>query len=258
MLIGSVLSKSVNTKDSLFILGGPSRGLDHCQRYDKLNKKWNLEKISLIKFSSFGVVENWLAASFSQEPTIVHYKEEEIEVGIEEDVKDSNFVFGTDDEPYILQINRKNEEVKILSCPLQLILKNFQGACRISDTEVLLAGGINHRMSKITTNVFKIDLVTQQVEQLKEMNNDRYTFPMIKIGVNFFAYPSLEYMLSEGAPTELPSQLSLELVSILILKRKYGVISRAYSIQDAHLRFLCIKRRCMLPEVLLRLTKEQI
>ena len=65
-----------------------------------------------------------------------------------------NVLFGTDEEPYQIEINSVTAEVEICPIITSLKLLNFQGCCWISSEDLFFAGGINVNYKKISSNAF--------------------------------------------------------------------------------------------------------
>lgn len=98
-----------------------------------------------------------------------------------------HFLFGTDDEPFIVFVDKSSFEMFIYPCPLDLRLKNYQGACRISDTQVLLTGGINREMTRASDYTYIVDLVTFKVTECERLHYPRFAFELVKLGDYVYA-----------------------------------------------------------------------
>ena len=108
-------------------------------------------------------------------------------------VKDKNYVFGTDEEPFQLEVDSNTGEVIVSGIPTELRLQNFQGVCRIDAEKVIFAGGINVNFNKISHNCLEYNLRTKEVKKLEQMKSGRYTFPFIKFNNYLYAIGGREY-----------------------------------------------------------------
>ena len=90
-----------------------------------------------------------------------------------------NIIFGTDQEPFQIEIDMNTKDISIYPIPCKLKLRNFQGVCRINDNELFFCGGINITFQRITSKAFIYNLETREITTLVDMRRMRYTFPMI-------------------------------------------------------------------------------
>ena len=171
------------TEKAIYILGGEGNEQDNCQEYDFETGDW-----SIVDVTGMGLINVWKSTSYSQYTIKIDYVEKEPELYNYNDIKNSCFIFGTDDEPFIFQLNKKNYECKVRACPLSLKLQNFQAVCKISETKYLLAGGINKELKKIQRTTYVIDMVDNSVEICPSMNGIRYTFPVVCVDVILLVY----------------------------------------------------------------------
>lgn len=104
-----------------------------------------------------------------------------------------NVIFGTDQEPFQMEIDSKTKDIVIEPIPTNLKLKNFQGACRISDNEVLMCGGINITFQRISSRAFIYNLNTREIKFIPDMRKMRYTFPVIMFKNHVYAVGGREY-----------------------------------------------------------------
>jgi N-acetylneuraminic acid mutarotase len=104
-----------------------------------------------------------------------------------------NYVFGTDEEPFQLEIDTETGEVSLSGIPTSLRLQNFQGVCRTASNKVVFAGGINVNFNKISHNCFEYNLETKEIKKLEQMKSGRYTFPLVKFKHYLYAIGGREY-----------------------------------------------------------------
>lgn len=95
--------------------------------------------------------------------------------------KNSVFLFGTDDEPFIVSIDKTSLAMQILPCPLPLRLKNYQGVCRISDTQIFFTGGVNREMTRASRYTYILDLTTMAVVECESSHYTRFAFELIAL-----------------------------------------------------------------------------
>jgi hypothetical protein len=109
------------------------------------------------------------------------------------DYADTNVIFGTDSEPFQLEINSQTLEVSKHPIKLNIKLRNFQGCCRIDDNRVFFTGGINISFQKISARTFIYDMRTKTITKLPDMHRIRYTFPVIYMGNCVYVIGGREY-----------------------------------------------------------------
>ncbi len=184
------------SKTQTLILGSTTKSSFYksiyLETYD--SDKWssNLEKVSLgvknlSKFKQYNF--NQIQFEIQSYENEDNYKKDYSK----RDFSTKNFLFGTDQEPFHLEIDSQTGEVDVFPIPTRLDLKNFQGCCRISENELMFAGGINITFKKITAKTFKYDLKTRKVTLLPEMLQIRYTFPLHRLGNFVYAIGGREY-----------------------------------------------------------------
>lgn len=111
----------------------------------------------------------------------------------DQSVQSKNYIFGTDEEPFQLEIDSITGEVVVSGIPTELRLQNFQGVCRVGAETVIFAGGINTNFNKISHSCFEYNLRTREVKKLEPMKSGRYTFPFIKFHNYLYAIGGREY-----------------------------------------------------------------
>jgi hypothetical protein len=85
-----------------------------------------------------------------------------------------NFVFGTDNEPFMFYIEKDSLKFKIKPITWKLRLYNHQGAVRISAEEILFAGGVNFLFNRVYEKTFIYNLRTKEIKKLPNMLNNRF------------------------------------------------------------------------------------
>lgn len=90
-----------------------------------------------------------------------------------------NIIFGTDQEPFQMEVDMNTKDISIFPIPCKLKLRNFQGVCRINDNELFFCGGINITFQRISSKAFIYNLEKREITNLVEMRRMRYTFPTI-------------------------------------------------------------------------------
>ena len=95
------------------------------------------------------------------------------------DYSQKSIIFGTDNEPFQLEVDNFTGSVDILSVPASLLLKNYQSVCRVNQNLLFFAGGINENLNNITKKAFIYNLNARAVIPAGDMNQIRYTFPII-------------------------------------------------------------------------------
>ena len=109
------------------------------------------------------------------------------------DYANINVIFGTDSEPFMIEVNSSTLEVAKRPIPLNLKLRNFQGCCRIDNNRVFFSGGINISFQKISARSFIYNLPTQEVTLVPNMRRMRYTFPTIYMNNAVYVIGGREY-----------------------------------------------------------------
>ena len=104
-----------------------------------------------------------------------------------------NIIFGTDQEPFQIEIDSTTKEISVFGVPTNLKLRNFQGCSRISDKEVLICGGINITFQRIGSRTFIYNLATREISILPDMRKMRYTFSTAFHNGYFYAIGGREY-----------------------------------------------------------------
>lgn len=171
-----VLSKAcVAKKEYLYVLGG-NKDSPNCERYQFKTNQWKV-----VEVEGLNQIHIWKCFGYSAYTVVVPH-EEEMQASLlvsPERCRNTSYLFGTDDEPFMLEIDQNTFETKVEGCPIELRLKNYQGACRVSDTQVFIGGGINRELKKIFNTCYMLDLQTKRVSKCENMSKFRYTFSVI-------------------------------------------------------------------------------
>ena len=124
---------------TLCILGELQSKGTFYEKYDILTSQhtsgfFSLARTNLEKFKQY---------NFNMPPLYVPYDADALVTYADRDYSTKNIVFGTDQEPFQLEIDSVTRDIRIEPIPTVLKLRNFQGCCRISSNEILMCGGIN-------------------------------------------------------------------------------------------------------------------
>lgn len=106
--------------------------------------------------------------------------------------KELNLIFGTDSEPFMLIVDQSGVS-HFLAVPLDLRLKNHQSVARVSDDEVVLAGGVNYSFNSVSQSVFKFNLRTRRVTKLEKMANRKFFAEMVLFEGKLVSIAGREY-----------------------------------------------------------------
>lgn len=164
----------------------------YCEKYNiktwqsTVQFGWHLNSKSIEKFKQY---------NFNQETINIFYQESSVESSHEapKDYALMNVLFGTDEEPFQIDIHSQTGQLDILPIKTDLKLLNFQGCCRVSDSRLIFAGGINVNYKKISQAAFSYDLATKTIKRLPSMLHLRYTFPLVRFKGHVYALGGREY-----------------------------------------------------------------
>ena len=138
-------------------------------------------------------LEKFKQYNFNTPPLIVPYDGESVADFSGRNYAHKNVIFGTDQEPFQLEVDSVSKEISVFGVPTNLKLRNFQGCYRISDNEVLMCGGINITFQRISSRAFIYNLNTRQVSFIADMRKMRYTFSTAFVNGFFYAVGGREY-----------------------------------------------------------------
>lgn len=182
-----VLSKAAITPTHIYILGGNTNPNNQasCEIMDRYTGEWRLENIN-----KMNLIKNWKCFAYSQTTLTVQDgpasdNGKSMRKNPDIDWSKMSIIMGTDDEPFLLYICHQTIQMEVIPVPLSLKLKNYQGACRLDDEHVFLGGGINKELKRIFSRSYVFNIRTHHVRVCEPMPNIRYTFPVVKLNVNF-------------------------------------------------------------------------
>lgn len=107
--------------------------------------------------------------NFSQNTTVNYTKKNT-------NLQNINYIFGTDNEPFQIEINKLNSEIKTFPIKWDLRLKNHQGVIRIKNDELFFAGGVNYSFNRVYNNCFTYNLKTKKIKSINSMLDIRFSF----------------------------------------------------------------------------------
>lgn len=179
-----VLQKGFLYKDILYIFGG-----DNSSLVEKASvNNWEWSDVPSAIFTSFVALDHIEKFSHCSAPIYVTHsniKQAKLEkfVFIEKTNKQSKsladeifYLFGTDEEPFIMEFNLSKNQVRNLPVPLSLNLYSYQSGARLSEQEFFLCGGIHHQMDQIIKKAFIYSTQTHSALTMPPMLQERYTF----------------------------------------------------------------------------------
>jgi hypothetical protein len=103
----------------------------------------------------------------------------------------SNYLFGTDLQPVILEIS-PDREVFSHAVPMNLHMRQYQGIVRLSPRLVLFAGGVNSARLRVSNKTLLYDMTTQVIKRVGNLNTRRYNCGVVFMNVNFVPFKNLE------------------------------------------------------------------
>ena len=170
----NILSKHFVSGNSLYLLGENPINNFFVENYKIDSMELSSHNLSLPPHHS---LEKFKQYNFNPQQINLPYLVENEE--IIPSFKDYNIIFGTDAEPFQLELNGRTGDIAVKAIPLSLKLRNFQACCRIDANRVLFAGGINISFQRISSKSYIYDLKQRTVTKLSDMRRMRYTFPLI-------------------------------------------------------------------------------
>lgn len=197
-----LLKKSVLTKYHVFgdeavilsedVVGGKS--FFYCETYNKKTFKTKLDQLVINRKN----LEKFKQYNFSN-PNIYIKSSTNPCPPSQIDYKHKNIIFGTDDEPFQLNICSKTGLTKLLPIPTNLKLHNLQGCTRINQNQIFLCGGIKANLRKIESLSLLYNLQTKKVQKLTKMHKIRYSFSCKKHKNNIYAIGGRVYGNAQNA-----------------------------------------------------------
>ncbi len=108
------------------VIGGNKENDPTCEELDIASMQWRTVNVSNIR-----IITNWKCMGYSAYTTEIDFLPQNAKIPVcknpNRDYNDISLIFGTDDEPFILEIDRTTSMVEVKPCPLKLKLKNYQG-----------------------------------------------------------------------------------------------------------------------------------
>jgi hypothetical protein len=117
--------------------------------------------------------------NFNQYNNVVKYQQMMAQDYINRNYAQKSVIFGTDLEPFQIEIDALNGNIQIVPIPTNLRINCFQSICRIDYNQLFFCGGITTELNKIFKSAYIYNLNTRIVTKLGKMSNIRYTFPSI-------------------------------------------------------------------------------
>ena len=108
--------------------------------------------------------------------------EQEIIPGGVGDYKDLNVIFGTDSEPFQINIDRNSGEVHLLALSLKLRICHSQGCVRLNANELLFFGGTNKTEQRLVLKSFVYNLTSKEVTFKRYMSKGRHSVAWTRLG----------------------------------------------------------------------------
>jgi hypothetical protein len=173
----SILAKhTVLSNDQLLIVGESDEGEyfweDYCFKYNSpvVKGTFDLPSDKLEKIKQY---------NFNQ-PNLIIFKNDSLIFDFRSrDYAQKSIIFGTDIEPFQIEVDGWTGSIDIMSIPSNLKLKNYSGTCRISQNRIFVAGGVSNDMKKVYKKAFIYDLNLRTVNSAGSMGSDRYSFATI-------------------------------------------------------------------------------
>ena len=173
----SILAKhTVLNNDKLLIVGESKEGVYFWEEYGFLYN-------SIVTKGTFELPSDKLEKikqyNFNQ-PNLFIQKNDNLRMDYRpRSYNQKSIIFGTDIEPYQIEVDGWTGSIDILPIPSNLKLHNYHGICRIDHNKVFLAGGVSNNMKKVFKKAMIYDLNERTVSSAGSMGQDRYTFGII-------------------------------------------------------------------------------
>lgn len=173
----SILTKhSVMSPHETMIIGESETGKyfweNYDYKYDKNRQKGNMKLPSKD-------IEKLKQYNYNQPNLEVEYNESHRIDFESRDYAHKSLIFGSDIEPFQVEVDSRTGNIDIMPIPTNLDLKNFQGVCRIDQKRIFFAGGISNKLNHISDKAYIYDLNTRVVTKAGRMKHIRYTFPVV-------------------------------------------------------------------------------
>lgn len=147
--------------------------------WEKYDSRWRNRSLSGQININIPNIEKLKQYNYNQPNLIIEY-DESYQIDFESrDYSKKSILFGSDIEPFQIEIDSVSGSIEAMPIPTALDLKNFQAICRINNNQVFLAGGIINKLSDISDRAYIYDLNSRTVTRTTEMRQIRYTFPVV-------------------------------------------------------------------------------
>lgn len=173
----STLSKhSVLSDSEIMVIGKDLKNTFFWEQYNTDNTKPSKHGI----LSDFPLkIKNIKQCNFNQPNVVVKHQHMLSQDFLNRNYAQKSIIFGTDLEPFQIEIDAINGNIQIVSIPTNLRINCFQSICRVDYNQLFFAGGITTNLKKIFKSAYLYNLNTRQVTKLDKMSKIRYTFPSI-------------------------------------------------------------------------------
>jgi hypothetical protein len=225
----SMLAKHmVLDTDQFLILGESDAGVYFWENYSFVYDSpvskgtFDLPSDQLEKFKQY---------NFNQ-PNLVVQKNDDLRMDfLSRNYSQKSIIFGTDMEPFQMEVDEWTGAIDMMSIPSNLKLKNHHGICRIDHNKVFLAGGISHDSKKIYRNALIYDLNERTISSAGSMARDRHQFGIIFCNGYVYCLGGRTYggdstaILGFGERFHLKSRKWQELPNLSVRRCKASVFS---------------------------------
>ena len=173
----SILTKhSVMANGETIIVGESDPNKYFWESYDDRSPKASPQGYLTLPSSN---IEKLKQYNYNQPNLVIKYDESHMIDFMSRDYRYKSIVFGTDIEPFQVEVDARTGKIDTMPIPTSLDLKNFQGICRIDHNRLFLAGGISNKLNHISDKTYIYNLNTRTVIKAGRMRQIRYTFPVI-------------------------------------------------------------------------------
>lgn len=128
----------------------------------------------------------------------------------ERNLLNHSLIFGTDLEPFQIEIDSKTGAISVSPIPLKLKLRQNQMCQRFKDGKVFMAGGTNSVHTKIYSSAFIYDPNDGAVERLPSMLNPRYMSSAVILNDHVYVVGGRDYGHEASSYLKYCERFSLE------------------------------------------------
>lgn len=180
----SILTKhSVISNSETLIIGESEAGKYFWEHYDYTYNRPGIKGTMRLPSRQ---IEKLKQYNYNQPNLVIEHNEAYRIDYLNRDYAHKSLIFGSDIEPFQVEVDSRTGSIDIMAIPTNLDLKNFQGVCRIDHNKIFLAGGISNKLNHISDKAYIYNLNTRKVRKAGRMKNIRYTFPVVHC--NGFVY----------------------------------------------------------------------